>query len=135
MSQTIDTSQGYDALEDDEVMYLAQKDDEQAVEEAQKRNLHPGGSPKEWATHPYFGDANTKGRTVGQVERMTKESPHHQDDPDDVMDDEDDEDEVVDYNEWSKEELLGELKDRELSLVGNKPELVKRLEEDDAKED
>jgi uncharacterized OB-fold protein len=43
------------------------------------------------------------------------------------------ESEVVDYNDFTVEELKAELKGRErdLALTGNKPELVARLEADD----
>lgn len=47
--------------------------------------------------------------------------------------DEGTDDEVVDYGDFTVEELRAELADRNLPVSGNKPELVKRLAEDDAK--
>jgi len=41
--------------------------------------------------------------------------------------------EAVDYNDFTVEELRAELADRDLPVSGNKPELVKRLAEDDTK--
>lgn len=41
--------------------------------------------------------------------------------------------EAVDYNAFTVEELRAELADRDLPVSGNKPELVKRLAEDDGK--
>jgi hypothetical protein len=43
------------------------------------------------------------------------------------------EDEAVDYGDFTVEELRAELADRNLPVSGNKPELVKRLAEDDGK--
>ena len=36
------------------------------------------------------------------------------------------------YDVWTKDELAGELGDRGLAKSGNKPELIERLEADDA---
>lgn len=41
--------------------------------------------------------------------------------------------EVDDYNAWTNDELRAELSERKLSLDGKKADMVKRLEEDDAK--
>lgn len=45
------------------------------------------------------------------------------------------EDEDVPYSEWTNEELRAELSDRKLSVDGKKADMVKRLEDDDAKAD
>ena len=36
------------------------------------------------------------------------------------------------YESWTKDELQDELEKRDLPKTGNKPELIERLEEDDA---
>ncbi|HSE47499.1 MAG TPA: SAP domain-containing protein [Gemmatimonadales bacterium] len=36
------------------------------------------------------------------------------------------------YESWTKDELQAELEKRDLPKTGNKPELIERLEEDDA---
>lgn len=145
MSKTIDLSEGYSSLTDDEVMYLANRDDSKAQRECQKRDLAPFGSPKDWENHPYFGDANTKGVTEADIQRQVAASPHHPEVSEDDDDEDEDDDEVsseedddpVDYNdkEWTVTDLRGELKTRGLDVTGNRSDLVTRLEEDDAKED
>lgn len=39
------------------------------------------------------------------------------------------------YDTWTKDDLQGELADRELPISGNKSELIARLREDDAKDE
>lgn len=39
------------------------------------------------------------------------------------------------YDDWLKEDLVAELADRDLPVSGNKPELIARLREDDAKDE
>lgn len=43
--------------------------------------------------------------------------------------------EIPPYSEWSKDELVAELKTRKLSASGNKDELVARLDADDEEEE
>lgn len=43
------------------------------------------------------------------------------------------EDDLPPYEEWTNDNLRGELSERGLSVDGNKAALIKRLEEDDAK--
>lgn len=47
----------------------------------------------------------------------------------------DDDDDEVDYSQLTNKELRALLAERELSVDGNKDELIARLEEDDASED
>lgn len=137
MSRTIDMSGGVEALDDDEVLYLAQRDNRDAQAEMRSRGLSLSNET-DLENAPYFGDANTKGRTVEELEEVARTSPHHVDDEDDEDDsDEYDDEEVVDYTTWNVDQLRAELIRRneeeggDFSIEGRKAELVARLEEAD----
>ncbi|MGX9924110.1 SAP domain-containing protein [Streptomyces sp. NPDC002248] len=65
-----------------------------------------------------------------QEAEITKTAVDEDDDPDDGPDDE-----VPEYAEWTNDDLRAELATRNLPVDGKKEILVKRLEEDDARED
>jgi len=71
-----------------------------------------------------------------RVKQMDERFPEKSDDDDEeVVDDgpEEDEEEAEDYGTWTVQELDTELKRRQLSVAGTKPEKVARLEQDDLK--
>lgn len=157
MSRTIDPTVDVQDLSDEEVQYLWDRDDNRVtVEEMRRRGLEPYGSQhpdrvtretaaQYLASMPDFGHANTAGKTEvdeplsddqlkPRPENLTKPQLRGEDDPDDDDDDDEDEEEV-DYNSYTNEELRTELASRELSVAGNKAEMVARLEADDEEND
>lgn len=70
------------------------------------------------AAGPVEGDADTGAVTpAGEALPDADESP---------------EDDAVDYEAFTKDDLVAECKARGLTTSGNKPDLVKRLQDDDA---
>ena len=68
MSKTIDISGGVEGLDDDDLLYLAQRDNAEAVTELASRGLSTDGSqpvPLEEVAHT--GDANTSGLKIGRA--------------------------------------------------------------------
>lgn len=133
MSKDIDTSNGVEGLSDDDLLYLAQRDNQDAIRELENRNASLDQSadrPLEQV--PNTGDANTRGETIEELEARLARMRAEQEaaEADDAEDDED-----LDYNSMSNDELRAELARRDLSVQGNKAELIQRLEEDDASEE
>lgn len=146
MSRTIDMSQGLDALEDDEILYLFARDQvelQYVLDRGLNPNFDPSG-PIYLQNQPNYGDANTKAAT-----------PESQVPPEDYEDDlgpkyenltkpqlvgvDDDEADLIevpdnnDYGNWKVDQLQAELADRKLPPEGKKKELVARLQESDAR--
>lgn len=142
MSKTIDTSAGYGGLSEDDLKYLAQRDDLDAAAELISR----GGDVDQSAEVPIdqvanTGNANTAGETIAdleaRLERMRAEQA--------VEEDEDDEDRLGpdDYasasNDMLRTEIVKRNEEREndedfepLSIDGKKADLIATLEADDA---
>lgn len=133
MSKTIDLSKGVEGLSEDDLLYLAQRDNQDAIRELEAREAsidQSKGRPLEEVANT--GDANTRGETIEELEARLAAMKAEQGAGDA---DEDDEDEELDYESMSNDDLRAELARRELSVSGKKEDLIARLEEDDASED
>lgn len=80
---------------------------------------------------PTNDDAEEPAGPADGVETTAVEVEEGHEAPADGGQDSDESAEVVDYNAFTVEELRAELAGRDLPVSGNKPELVKRLADDD----
>lgn len=136
-------------LDEADMLYLAQRDqlprelleklredlddDDEDPEELIRRALAIK-QRRSLKDQPHTGDVNTKGTTLAQTRRGAEKADDGLNRPEDYEEpeDEDEEAEEVDYEAMTNEELRVELARRELSVNGNKAELILRLEENDA---
>lgn len=134
MSRTIDLSNGVEGLDEDELLYLAQRDNQEALAELQRREIstdQSGGRPLEEVANT--GDANTRGESIEELEARLARMKAEQAADEDESDEEDDEE--MDYESMSNDDLRAELARRDLSVSGKKEDLIARLEADDASEE
>jgi len=156
MSRQIDAS-NLDVLSDAELGYLFARS-QITEEQLRERGVDPSQVvsseiPLQFLVHT--GDANTKGVTQQDIDKLNKHDAENEDDlgPDEAsltepqlegqslpeplsFDDDDDAvvDESDDYRNWTNEQLRTELATRGLDVSGKKEELAARLEENDAAE-
>lgn len=133
MSKDINTSD-LGSLSDEELQYLAQRDNQEAVALLEERGASVDLSqPRSLDQIANTGDANTGGETIEQLEarlaRMRAEQGVSEDDEDD------EDEEEMDYEFMSNDDLRAELARRDLSVSGKKEDLIARLEADDASEE
>jgi hypothetical protein len=74
-----------------------------------------------------------KAAPVVEEEDDDEDEDEGEDEDDDDEDEEGDDEEPEDYNEWEEDDLQEELESRGLKKTGSKKQMVKRLEQDDAK--
>lgn len=140
MSRKIDTSDGYGDLSDEDLQYLAQRDDQEAAAELNDR----GGSidvskPRPIEEVANTGDANTSGESIEELEqrlaRMKEEQGAGEADDDEGLE--------PPYDQYRNDDLRSEIVRRnegrdeadQLSLDGRKEDLVATLEADDEDEE
>jgi len=144
MSKTIDLSDGVGSLSDDDLFYLAQRDNAEALAELESRGLTLAfGGPPSIDQVPHTGDANTRGETIEELEaRLARMKAEQGSESDDDEEDEEDEEEL-DYASMSNDDLRAEIARRnegrdeadQLSLEGRKADLIATLEADDEDEE
>lgn len=140
MSKTIDLSKGLEAVSDDDLLYLAQRDHPGTDEELAARGLNIDGSKQTPLDQlPNTGNANTAGDTIESLEAKLAQMRAEQ------AVDEDDEDRLGpdDYADATNDDLRTEIvrrnedrpDDDQLSLGGKKADLIAELERSDAESD
>ena len=137
MSKTIDLSGGLEGLDDDDLLYLAQRDHPGSDEELANRGLSIDGSRETPIDElPNTGDANTAGLTIEELEAklaQMKAEQEAEEDDDDVLRPPYDAEGIT--NDDLRAEIVRRNEDRDeddqLSLAGNKAALIATLEEDD----
>lgn len=142
MSKIVDTSQGYENLSDEDLQYLAQRDDTQAATELANREVSTDQSqPRPIEEIANTGDANTAGESIEELEARLEAMKAEQ-----GVGEEDEEDEGLDpddYETTSNDDLRAEIARRnegrdeadQLSMEGRKANLIATLEADDQDED
>lgn len=142
MSKIVDTSQGYENLSDEDLQYLAQRDDTQAATELANREVSTDQSqPRPIEEIANTGDANTAGESIEELEARLEAMKAEQ-----GVGEEDEEDEGLDpddYETTSNYDLRAEIARRnegrdeadQLSMEGRKADLIATLEADDESED
>jgi len=134
MSKTIDLSGGVEDLSEDDLLYLAVRDDQAAMAELEKRGIGINQSePKSLEEYANTGDANTSGETIEELEARLAQMKAEQSG--------DDDDEALEppYDQYKNDDLRSEIvrrnesrdEDTKLSLEGRKDELIATLEDDD----
>ena len=134
MSKTIDLSGGVEDLSEDDLLYLAVRDDQAAMAELEKRGIGINQSePKPLEEYANTGDANTSGETIEELEARLAQMKAEQSG--------DDDDEALEppYDQYKNDDLRSEIvrrnesrdEDTKLSLEGRKDELIATLEDDD----
>ncbi|MGH9907773.1 MAG: SAP domain-containing protein [Pyrinomonadaceae bacterium] len=144
MSRTIDLSDGYDALDEDELLYLWQRgevSDEVLRERDIKVPLAEDNPVAALQDLPNFGVVNTQGKPVPtpltekelqpRKGNLTKPQLRGEDEDEETEEEFVEVPENTDYANWTNDQLRAELADRDLSVEGRKSDLVARLEESD----
>lgn len=138
MSREIDTSD-LDALSDDDIIYLHQRDKvaDYVLADRGIDVVNYGKAQVPLEEQANTGNANTAGLSKEEFERaieLLRADQATEAEADDE-DDEDDEEDTRPYEERTNDELREELARRNLEVSGNKAELIDRLTEDDDTED
>lgn len=137
MSKTIDTSKGYEGLDEDDLLYLAARDDQEAHAALAAKGIsvdQSGDRPIEEVANT--GDANTAGMSIEELEAKLAQMKKEQ-----GVDD-DGEGLVPPYDQYKNDDLRSEIirrnegysEEYQLSLDGAKADLVATLEADDETE-
>tara|TARA_B100001059_G_scaffold132746_2_gene132828 strand:+ start:718 stop:2931 length:2214 start_codon:yes stop_codon:yes gene_type:complete len=118
--------------------------EEEEEEEVEEDEDEDDDSSDESSDDSSDDEDDTKGEkiniilTIGGLGEEEEDSDDDEEDSDyeTVSDDEEEEEEEFSYEDWSKKELRGELKDRGIIYKGgSKKEMIRFLEEDDEEED
>lgn len=137
MSKTIDLSKGVEALDDDDLLYLAARDNQEAHTELARREISTDqSSGRPLAEVAHTGDANTRGESIEELEARLARMKAEQGVEDDA---EEDEGLEPPYDQHTNDELRAEIvrrnenrdEDDQLSITGRKDELIAELERDD----
>jgi hypothetical protein len=147
MSREVDVSDA-GSLEDDDLQYAVQRDmltreqlEEVGLDTPEKVAAFLAGDRVDPADKPYSGNHLVlSDEEVALIEKRRAKAEAEADATkaedrikvSTAVDEDEDEEETGDYEGWTNDDLRAELASRDLSVDGNKADLLARLQEDDA---